>query len=157
MASKPESDKAAVGVPPPVVGFTLLGLGILMEVAFPAAILSNYWISALIGLPLLIAGILLQVVCIATLRRANTTPLFSATARVVRDGLYSRSRNPMYVGIVIWNAGLPFVINTLWLLPLSPLLLLYLGSKVIPEEERYLARKFGEEYGSYQSHVRRWV
>ena len=40
---------------------------------------------------------------------------------------------------------------------LLPLVLVTMRRGVIEREERYLERKFGEEYLNYKTRVRRWV
>ncbi len=52
---------------------------------------------------------------------------------------------------------MPLVVNTVWLLPFFPLLLIYFRFWVIPREEDYLGRKFAEDYGDYRSKVARWL
>jgi len=47
--------------------------------------------------------------------------------------------------------------NALWAIVLLPVALLVTQRGVIEREERYLERKFGEEYLSYKSRVRRWI
>jgi protein-S-isoprenylcysteine O-methyltransferase Ste14 len=45
----------------------------------------------------------------------------------------------------------------LWAIILLPVALLVIQRGVIEREERYLERKFGEEYLSYKARVRRWI
>jgi protein-S-isoprenylcysteine O-methyltransferase Ste14 len=156
-ASNQSPGRAAVGIPPPIVGFALIVLGVGLQIAIPAHMFDSWWLAFAIGLPFLCVGITLQAACVLTLKRANTTFAFSPSSQVVKDGPYARSRNPMYIGILLWNFGIPFVVNTFWLLPLVPLLLLYLNSWVIPKEEHYLGSAFSEEYRAYASEVRRWL
>jgi protein-S-isoprenylcysteine O-methyltransferase Ste14 len=47
--------------------------------------------------------------------------------------------------------------NALWAIVLLPVALLVPQRGVIEREERYLERKFGEEYLSYKARVRRWI
>jgi len=47
--------------------------------------------------------------------------------------------------------------NALWAIVLLPVALLVTQRSVIEREERYLERKFGEEYLNYKSRVRRWI
>jgi protein-S-isoprenylcysteine O-methyltransferase Ste14 len=47
--------------------------------------------------------------------------------------------------------------NALWAIVLLPVALLVTQRGVIEREERYLERKFGEEYLSYKARVRRWI
>jgi protein-S-isoprenylcysteine O-methyltransferase Ste14 len=44
-----------------------------------------------------------------------------------------------------------------WPLLLAPAVVWVINVYVIAREERYLQRKFGEEYRQYQTQVRRWI
>ena len=150
-------DRANVIVFPPVIGLLLILTGVGLHLAFPARVLPEWWLGLAIGLPVFALGAFGQAATIRTLRQAGATPIFRATSLVVRHGLYGRSRNPMYLSILIWFLGLAFAVNTIWLLALLPVLFLYLQLWVIAQEEAYLGRKFGEEYRRYTSVVRRWI
>jgi protein-S-isoprenylcysteine O-methyltransferase Ste14 len=54
-------------------------------------------------------------------------------------------------------AGIAALRNALWAIVLLPVALLVIQRGVIEREERYLERKFGEEYLSYKARVRRWI
>jgi len=150
-------DRANVVVFPPLIGLLLIILGVGLHLAFPARILPEWWLGLAIGLPVFALGAFGQAATIRTLRRAGATPTFRATSLVVRHGLYARSRNPMYVSVLMQFLGLAFAVNTVWLLALLPVLFVYLQLWVITREEGYLGRKFGEEYRKYTSSVRRWI
>jgi protein-S-isoprenylcysteine O-methyltransferase Ste14 len=47
--------------------------------------------------------------------------------------------------------------NALWAIIMLPIALLVIQRGVIEREERYLERKFGEEYLRYKARVRRWI
>jgi protein-S-isoprenylcysteine O-methyltransferase Ste14 len=53
--------------------------------------------------------------------------------------------------------GLALLANALWAILLLPVALLVIQRGVIEREERYLERKFGEEYLRYKAQVRRWI
>ena len=53
--------------------------------------------------------------------------------------------------------GLAFLAQTAWPFLLLPIVLVVVQRGVIEREERYLERKFGNEYLSYKSRVRRWL
>jgi protein-S-isoprenylcysteine O-methyltransferase Ste14 len=54
-------------------------------------------------------------------------------------------------------AGIAALRNALWAIILLPVALLVIQRGVIEREERYLERKFGEEYLRYKARVRRWI
>lgn len=108
----------------------------------------------------LAAGTATQTAGIWAFYRARTTvnphhP--DRTAAIVDNGIFSRTRNPMYLGMVfqlaawaLWLGhpaawlGLPLFITCLTLWQIRP-------------EERILTQKFGQPYLDYRRRVRRWL
>ena len=79
------------------------------------------------------------------------------TSKVVKTGVFSVSRNPLYLASIIVILGLALALNILWavvMLLLSMIICLYV--LIIPEEQ-YLTEKFGEEYLEYTASVHRWL
>ena len=72
-------------------------------------------------------------------------------------GIYHSTRNPMYLGLVMVYLGLSCLIGNWWNIILLPLLLLIIQEYIIKKEEKYLVRKFGQEYIDYSRQVRRWL
>ena len=75
---------------------------------------------------------------------------------LVTDGLHAFSRNPIYVGVML------FLIGSLILAP-GPLTIggtlatWWLLRAIIREEEAFLEREFGDAYRVYCARVRRWL
>ena len=79
------------------------------------------------------------------------------TNKLVTTGVFSVSRNPLYLGGACLLAGMALILNLLWsLVLLFPAFLACHYLLVVPEE-RYLAVKFGIEYVQYAALVRRWL
>lgn len=124
-------------------------------VAFPLSIPFSTAISiACAG-----AGALIALLAIRQFRSAGTTtnPLCPEKASsLVRSGIFSRSRNPMYVGLLLVLAGW-----SIWLGSLGSVLVLVAFYILITElqikpEEVALKRLFGDEYSDYCKDVGRW-
>lgn len=115
------------------------------------------WAQLLGGL-LVGAGLLLMLLAVHELRRQRTTVLPHRTPdRLVQSGIYSRSRNPIYLGDVLLLAGLILRFDAVLALPLIPILTWVLERRfVIPEENR-MRRKYRAEFARYEQKVRRWV
>jgi protein-S-isoprenylcysteine O-methyltransferase Ste14 len=79
------------------------------------------------------------------------------TSSLVTDGPFRHTRNPGYLAATISYAGIASLTNALWVILLLPVMLLMVQRAVIEREERYLERKFGEEYLRYKALVRRWI
>jgi protein-S-isoprenylcysteine O-methyltransferase Ste14 len=80
-----------------------------------------------------------------------------AAASLQTKGVYQVSRNPMYLGLALLYLGFTCYFGNWWNVILFPLLLLIVQEFVIKREERYLKRRFGQQYDDYQQIVRRWL
>lgn len=153
-----DQDRAKVLLFPPAAGIGVALIGIILHQAFPADLLDQRAPGLILGILIFTFGIIGQFACIRALRKAKTTPLFKKpVTQFLQRGLYAKSRNPMYVAIMIWNLGLMFIINTWWYVAVLAIQFIYLQFGVIPGEERYLERKFGKDYQNYKSSVPRWL
>ncbi|MFA0439143.1 hypothetical protein BCU70_06730 [Vibrio sp. 10N.286.49.C2] len=78
-------------------------------------------------------------------------------SQVVDSGIFSLTRNPMYVALycllLAWGIWLEDVLSLLT----SVLFVLYINRFQIQPEERALTRMFGEQYLDYKARVRRWI
>jgi len=75
----------------------------------------------------------------------------------VESGPYRFTRNPMYLGAVIFLLGLFFVVRS-WYFLIPPVLFFALiNSILIPFEEELMLRTFGDSYDDYRRKVRRWI
>ena len=79
------------------------------------------------------------------------------TSKVVTTGVFSISRNPLYLGGVCILAGIALAVNLPWVLVLLLPALVACHYVLIAPEERYLAAKFGGEYAMYAASVHRWL
>lgn len=115
------------------------------------------WAEFLGGV-LLGGGLLLALLAIAEMRRQKTTVLPHQTpSRLVQSGIFSRSRNPIYLGDVLILAGLILWFGAVLSLPLIPVFLWLLEKRfVIPEEDR-MRRTFRADWARYERKVRRWI
>ena len=86
----------------------------------------------------------------------NVPPTLPTTALVV-DGIYGRTRNPLYLGLTLVYLGLSVAAGSLWAIGLVVPLLWVINVGVVKREERYLERKFGDAYRDYKARVRRWI
>lgn len=79
------------------------------------------------------------------------------TTVLLDRGPFGISRNPLYVGMLVLNAGIGLVTGSVWTLLLLPLAFAGLHWGAVLPEERYLSTKFGHEYARYAARVRRWL
>lgn len=111
-----------------------------------------------LGWVLLFAGLALDVWAMAALHRARTTILpHRAAGRLVTNGPFAFTRNPIYLGNTIALLGLGLMLENPWLLAAA------IGAAVATDhlaarrEEAHLAAKFGAEFTAYAARVPRWL
>ena len=152
-----ENDCPGVIAKPPLIylGFLLLGLG--LDWLWPVAVLPGTARYALGGTLVGLGGL----VALAAIRRfkaAGTSfRTHEPTTAILSDGLYGVSRNPIYLGLTAIYLGVGVMADAGWVAVLLGPLLLVMHFGVIAREERYLERKFGDEYLRYKASVRRWI
>jgi protein-S-isoprenylcysteine O-methyltransferase Ste14 len=72
-------------------------------------------------------------------------------------GVYKYTRNPMYLGFLLWLLSLGIFLRNPFSLILLAGFVLYMNYFQIHPEERILANSFGEDYLEYKKSVRRWI
>jgi protein-S-isoprenylcysteine O-methyltransferase Ste14 len=152
-----DEDKPGIVIPQPLLFVLPLLAAFLGDKLIPTGFVHGAlrWIF---GSLLVAAGLALSIFGFLTQRRAGTDPIpFHPTTRIVSWGVYRFSRNPMYLGFGLWTLGIAFLLNSVWMLLAVPIGLLLTDRFVITKEEKYLERKFGEDYLSYKRRVRRWI
>jgi protein-S-isoprenylcysteine O-methyltransferase Ste14 len=76
---------------------------------------------------------------------------------LVVKGVYRLTRNPMYLGFLLWLCALGlFLIKPLSLAPILGFIFYMNYFQILPEE-RVLTDHFGQGYVEYKSAVRRWI
>ncbi|PJJ97710.1 protein-S-isoprenylcysteine methyltransferase [Lysobacteraceae bacterium NML91-0213] len=146
--------------PAPLAFAGCLGAGILVQRLLPLPVYDGPWVPMLqtAGGLLATAGLLLSLASLGLFARGRTTILPSgAASRLVVNGPYRVSRNPMYVSLVAAYVGLAIYLRTPWALPLLALPVLQLQRVMIPFEEARMQALFGQAYLDYRARVRRWL
>jgi protein-S-isoprenylcysteine O-methyltransferase Ste14 len=76
---------------------------------------------------------------------------------LITEGIYSHSRNPMYVGNVLILCGVALGCNTWACLLLAVPFCVFIYVAIIAAEEAYLRDKFGSAFDAYCNDVPRWL
>lgn len=159
--AKAESTKdgAAVRFPPPFVPLIALAVGAGAQWLF-----GPLWVHApgvgrfVVGGMLVAAGLVPMVLAMGLFRRTGQDPApWESSPQLIGEGIYGRTRNPMYLGIGIMQAGLGVVFANLWIVALVPVTEFAIYFIAIRHEEAYLEEKFGAQYVDYKKAVRRWL
>ena len=150
----------------------LLGL-VIFVIGIPALMVlvaENDWIHiqrdtlkwSLLAL-LAIAGLALSIWSIVYMRRVGEGNPFDAfnhevaprTKRLLTDGPYAYSRNPMLVGIYVYHIGWLLLLMSIWPVVIFIVEVILLTLQVRSEEKR-LEADFGEEYLQYKAITKRY-
>lgn len=112
----------------------------------------------LLGLIPFMIGVGINILADNAFKRVNTTvkPHETSTT-LITDGVFTFSRNPMYVGFVLILLGIAIFIGSL-----SPYLIVLLFPIVMEKmfisvEEQMLEKTFGNTWLTYKQQVRRWL
>ena len=90
--------------------------------------------------------------------KADGTPIFiEPTKRLVSSGLYSRTRNPIYMGHVLYSIGFILLFGRPLLIVFTIVVIIKINILVRYWEEPHLLIKFGNEYVRYCKDVPRWI
>jgi protein-S-isoprenylcysteine O-methyltransferase Ste14 len=110
------------------------------------------------GAPLLAWGYLqYRLVGNYRLPRAGGTPGMDAMPeRIIVVGPYRNTRNPMYLGHLIFMAGLVLTFWSWFALILLVARAIWFHLRVLRDETR-LEKIFGAEYSAYRARVKRWI
>jgi protein-S-isoprenylcysteine O-methyltransferase Ste14 len=115
-------------------------------------------VFVLCGVALILAGATLAILARrAFARQRQPTDPGLPTTELVTTGVFSISRNPLYLGGVCLLTGIALAANLPWALVLLLPALVACHHILIAPEERYLAAKFGEDYRIYAAAVYRWL
>ena len=105
-------------------------------------------------------GFLLLTVSIKSFIDNKTTinPLnLKKSTYLVTSGVFRFSRNPMYLGMLLFLLGTAIILNIIGGLIISILFIFYMNFFQIIPEEKALQNLFGKNYRNYRKTVRRWI
>ena len=154
-----KKDSPGVYIPPPLFYVLTFLVAVFIQKKIPIDdSLFHLQITKITGILFLVISLFFLVTSlIKFFQSKNTLILIKPASSLQTNGIYSISRNPMYVGLAIVYLGITCLIGNWWNIILFPLLLLVIKEYVIKKEEKYLERAFGEKYLDYKSRVRRWL
>jgi protein-S-isoprenylcysteine O-methyltransferase Ste14 len=161
-ATQQARDTATAGVmtQPPVLYLACLILGLALDHLLPLQLTlpGTSLMQWTVGGSLILIGVAILAAGIRNFTREGTPVPSNQPVRVlVTTGIHSRSRNPIYVGMLLLYAGIGIAAHSPWLFVLAVPLVIILRYGVVAREEAYLERRFGDAYHNYKARVRRWL
>ena len=143
--------------PPPLVALTFGFLINYTKNIFPKIEIRN---EIIFGSFMIITGLIIILSAIILFKKYQTTitPLNPSNAtKLITDGIYRFSRNPMYLVLLFVLFWISIILNPTGGLFLIPLFILYLHFFQIIPEENAMINLFKDEFLEYKENVRRWI
>jgi len=146
-------------IPPPIYTLSMaLVMWCLYLYAPVVVMIESPW--NMLGVVAIVLAAFLDFSSLYLFFRKRTTPSPMKpefTTRLVVNGMYKFSRNPMYLGMFIMLFGFAIFLGALSPFLILPAYYFLLTEMQIKPEEKILEDKFGDEYLYYKSKVRRWL
>lgn len=158
MADAQPSDGAKVSFPPPLVAVLSLLSGVAVGyVAPPPHITVDATLRIAAGTAIALLGVALAASArLHFIRTGQSVIPWKPTPELIFQGPYRFTRNPMYVGLTLMQAGIGVAVNNVWISLLAAVTLAIIHVIAVRPEEAYLSRKFGDPYRTYLTRVRRY-
>lgn len=146
-------------IPPPLVALAVAaGMWGVAQVAPPLGL--EFSIRASLAVTIAVMGAAFDFSGLLAFFRSKTTvnPLRPERASaLVTGGVYRFTRNPMYVGMLLFLLAWGVYLDCLLAFIGPVLFVLYMNRFQIGPEERILREKFGAPFEVYMKEVRRWL
>ena len=143
-------------IPPPIVTIVFLFVIFFTKDLFRFSVT----LPSSLGFIIIFAGLMIIFIAARHFKKANTTinPTKPENASVlVSKGIFSYSRNPMYLGMLLIIIGFSIIHNLMAVLVIMPLWVIYITNfQIIPEEEA-MEVIFKEDFLNYCKKTRRWI
>ena len=147
-----------VKLPPPLWALIYLIVCAILSRALGWPMLPGMPLKAL-GVALVLAGFVPALWAVGLFRREKTeiNPTSPANSKLVTDGPYRFTRNPMYLGLVVITLGVAAWTGA-WPMFLAPVAVFATANWLhIPYEEAKMRRQFPADFEDYVRRVRRWA
>jgi len=144
---------------PPLIPISVLVVGVVLDFLIPLGLLAHVPLQGRIvgGAIAFIVGTGMVIGANRNFRRIGTHARPSLpTMALATTRVFAWTRNPMYVGgsLALLGIAIGFALDWVLLLLVVSLPLVHYG--IVLREERYLERKFGDEYRRYKTRVPRY-
>jgi len=144
-------------IPPPIVTL-VFGLSIYFTRGIFPMVELPY--SSYFGILLLLLGLFILISAVRLFIKGKTTvnPLSPEQAtKLVTDGIFNYSRNPMYLGMAFVLASIAVFLNPFGGIVFTPIFCAYITKFQIIPEERAMRDLFSSDYDKYIKSTRRWL
>ena len=143
-------------IPPPIVTIVFLFVIFFTKDLFRFSLS----LPSSLGFIIILVGLTIIFIAARQFKAVNTTinPIKPENASVlVNNGIFSYSRNPMYLGMMLIIIGVSIIQNLLAIIAIMPIWIIYMTYfQIIPEEEA-MKIIFKEDFLNYCKKTRRWI
>jgi protein-S-isoprenylcysteine O-methyltransferase Ste14 len=148
-----------VYIPPPVIYALIFLFSLLLQKLFPvSASFFKTKPANILGWILVAFSLILALPAILKFIQSHNTLITVKPANSLQtNGIYSITRNPMYLSLLFLYTGIAFFAGNWWTFILIPVMIIVITAYVIKREEKYLSDAFGQDYTAYRIKVRRWI
>lgn len=141
-------------IPPVLLGFSVIII-VMLNIFVQEYNIIGFPFN-LIGIIVIIMGFLPIIKAKDSFTKYKTTHTFSDPSHLIIDGIFAKSRNPVYLGYFVMLLGFALANRNILAMIIPFCNLALLNFYFIPFEEKMLERIFGNEYLDYKSKVKRW-
>ncbi len=143
-------------VPPLMLILCIIGMILLHRYGSPTIVVTEG--ARMVGFLLLALGVILPAWGAYIFRRRETNIIpYKSPDKMVMEGPFRFSRNPMYLGMLLVTMGVAVRLGSLESLIFVALFFAVANWWYIPFEEMKMEAVFGEAFDDYKSSVRRWL
>jgi len=111
----------------------------------------------MIGILVSFSGFILMGKSRDLFRKHHTTLKIEKSNHMINEGVFSKTRNPMYMGMTILIFGFSFFSTNVLALFLPFFFMTIVRLIFIKREEQLMFEIFGNDYLEYKKKVRRWI
>lgn len=142
---------------PPLLFLPLVVISIVVGLVAPVAGPLS-WALRVLGVPVAVAGLTLNVGGAGLFNRIGTNiKTFDDPGRLVEEGPFRFTRNPMYLGFTLMLCGTALLVGTLTAWIGAAVFFIAANLWYIPFEEARMQATFGPQYDDYRGRVPRWL
>lgn len=103
-----------------------------------------------IAIPLFLISLIIRLIAQMSLSRSWSSTLETSNSHIlVQNGIYSLSRHPIYVSLVLWAVAQPFLLHNFLVGVGGAVAVILIWFVRVPREERMMIDIFGEDYLDY--------
>ena len=144
-------------IPPYLLLITIV-LMIIGSYFLPKLPMANYVLLISLGIAICLLGTFLVFSANKQITQNKTEiHTFKEPKKLITDGVFNWSRNPIYLGFLLIDIGVALLFNNWICLVFPSVFFLICNFWYIPYEENNLEKTFDKEYKDYQYKTRRWI